>query len=133
MKRVLIYKGEDNFVIWDASTEALLKNAYLSLFNHFDKVQEFYSDINEGELFLEEESLKKKEALRDTPTDHPLYREAMRATAELGRDKDELEGRQIQLWLLGKARAGDDAAAKKILNRRKDYEYENWDVYDVEE
>ena len=52
MNRILLYKGKDCELAWDASTTELAEHALLSLFKLLDEVWGFYSDLREMQSAL---------------------------------------------------------------------------------
>ena len=51
MEKVMIYRGKDFDVLWDASTPELEKWAFVELFKYFDELGA-YNEIKENRLYL---------------------------------------------------------------------------------
>jgi len=57
MKRILLYHGKDNYMAWDATTNAQAEQAMIFLFKYIDEVCNFYGDLIEMESELYKKSL----------------------------------------------------------------------------
>ena len=129
MYRVLIYENRKiNPLIWNISSPELERGAFLDLFNYLDKNLGFYPDFEslqeppKPSLTLEQisklpEGRTKKEAFKE----HEEYKSGLTEFREL----------QLQKKLYEQSKKGDANAAKKLLDHRKNYEYENWTINDV--
>lgn len=131
MKKVLIYENRKSAPeIWDVSTLELRRKAFLSLFNLLDDTWQAYEDLKELE-----EPKKPSMTLEDIAK---LSAGKVRKTAE---EEHEEYNRELQEYNLAKrhksmydkAKAGDANATHLLLRERVEYEYENWNVYEVNE
>jgi hypothetical protein len=130
MKRVLIYENrKSSKIIYDISAPELENRAFLSLFKVLDEDWQVYSNLD----ILEEP--KKPSMTLEQISQLP---EGMAKKAAMGEHKDyasELKHynslfAQKKLYIL--AKKGDIFAAKKLLKSRKESEYEQWDIFDVD-
>jgi hypothetical protein len=131
MQRVLVYENRktNGPLIWDASSPALERGAFLDLFNYLNREWEVYSDL----IDLEEPkkptlTLEQIEGL----TEGRVKEEALREHKEYKSGLHEFHKSQLQQKLYEKSKVGDANAVKKLLNERKTYEYEHWTLCDVD-
>lgn len=104
MKQVLIYSNRKmSPVVWDASTPELEKQAFLFLFKYLDEEWQCYGDLEE-------------EITMCGTTPREIY---------------EIGCRKSQMKLYKKAKEGDLMACRRLLEDRKDYEYEYWDLVEI--
>lgn len=119
MKRILVYENRKvGPSYWDASTEELEAGAMLALFKLLDESWQVYGGLEDAE---EMDSAR--------PKGHPdgcmcqgcaIFRKE--AASLPGREKDRLQ----QLELYKRAKKGEAAAARRLLEQRKNYEYEEF-------
>lgn len=126
IRRVLVYENRktDPYYL-DASTEELEAGAYLKLFELLDESWQVYGALKEKE---EKPYFKKPEGHPDGCMCETCvsYRKEEKAIPERERE------RLAQYELYKAAKKGDALAARKLLNQRKDYEYEEFKFVRVE-
>lgn len=125
MKRILVYENRKvDACYFDASTEQLEAGAYLALFKLLDESWQVYGDLKEP-----------VSGWRKLPEGHPEgcmcepcvgYRQEQ---AELPK-REKLRAAEVALYK--RAAAGEAAAARDLLERRKDGEYEEFRFAQVE-
>jgi hypothetical protein len=129
MKKVLMYDNRKcNPEIWDVSTPELKSKAFLNLFKLLDEDWEVYSDL----VGLEEP--KKPSMSLEQIAQLPEGRVRSAAEEEHKEYETDLEEYKLskeQKKLYDLAKKGDANAAQTLLTRRRDYEYETWQIRDV--
>ncbi len=129
VKKVLMYENRKiDPMVLDASTPELEQKAFLKLFNYLDENWEVYAGLKElkepKKPSLTQEqiaSLPEGELKRVALAEHERYPDVYREYKK--------EERQKSLYAL--AKSGDAVAAKRLLESRRDYEYEIWNILNV--
>lgn len=124
-RRVLIYENRktDPYYL-DASTEELEAGAFLKLFEVLDESWQVYSSLKEAE----KPYYKRPEGHVDgcLCDECKAFRKEEKALPN--REQERLE----QFDLYKKAKKGDALSARRLLEKRKDYEYEEFKFAQVE-
>lgn len=129
--KILIYgnrKQDDD--IWDISTPELAEAAYRELFKTLDEYWQVYADLddeeNEEVVPLCEPCGKNLHRLCEDKKECPCVSEDCPAFKRRNGYEQSLKNRQKDLYR--KAKAGDYAAMKKLMDSRTSYEYEEFRI-----
>ena len=111
MKQVLIYENRKiDPIVWDVSTLELRAKAFMALFKILDVDWEAYSDLDD-------------ECVEEGCSHSCTYHKVIEST------RPNLD----QQGLYAAAKDGNAKAAEQLLQMRRDYEYENWVITEMEE
>lgn len=131
--KVLALKSKHSTEYWDATKNE--NAAFLAAFQFNDEL-ESYADLDANEVRDAEQELSDLLALKDGldigGVQKALLREAERMVTELSKAMRYVESLRHQVDLYRKAKKGDGAAAKALFQRREGYEYEGWDIVNVQ-
>ncbi len=127
--KILCYDGKHEREYYDISTPEQEAAAYMRLFLEFDHYWQFYADFEDIEpLTVCEPCLK--DLHRHCEKDNCVCpADSCKSQARAARQRGGQE--QEQKALYDKARAGDSSAAKKLIQIRKDGEYEGTSVIHI--
>jgi len=129
--KILLYENRKiDPICWDVSTPEKEKAGFLALFNYLDKDWGYYDGLEEWEKELADvnELLKKLNSLKEECLKDIFQHEKERLKVQ----KKELEELKQRYFMLQKARNGNAVAAKSLLSQRLEYEYEYWQIIEVE-
>ena len=135
LKRVLVGHGHHGRSYFDASTAELLAAAFLKWFKELDEFGA-YEEYNDDGTAVDDLDLKdqvRQLAELTAALDAGSIPEALRSDAEnkifeLSRVKANLDQWEAFRDLYLQARLGSEAAARKLLELRKDYDSEGWSL-----
>jgi hypothetical protein len=131
-KQVLIWRGKHCDEYWDASGDKEL-GAFLAMFKMLDDNEMYYgiADNTWEDTSKDMEKFKKEhdelKALLPTLPES-LKGEANKKISYAVRNYRELDNLSRQRELYVKAKAGDGLSAKRLIQDRRDYEYEGYDL-----
>lgn len=130
VKKVLMYENRKiDPMFWDVSTSCLEQKAFFNLFNYLDKDWAVYSDLKSLS------SPKKPSLTKDQIDKLPPGRVKETALAEhqaYQRGLKDYEDSNMQKKWYDLAKRGDFPSLMKLLKRRKEHEYEKWNIHKVD-
>jgi len=124
-QKILRWDNKHESVFYDASTPEKEAAAFLRMFQDMDE-QEFYQFDVEYEEKNVTELRALKESVEKGQVPDALVKEAREKLGYLGYHEKLLKNEQTQKALHDRARQGDAKAARKLVDLRHSYEYENW-------
>jgi hypothetical protein len=130
MKKVLMYQNRKSSpLVWDISTSEKENQAYLALFKYLDESWQVYSDLID--LSEPKKPSLSLEVITGLP-DGSLKDQAKREHYEYENAVKELKTKQYQAKLYTSAKKGEVIGAKKLITLRRYYEYEQYDILNIQ-
>jgi len=121
---------------WDISTKEKERAGFLALFNYLDKTWKCYGELERYKEELEKVNLSLNElenVAEDSPSGGAVDEVCKEKIKILEIQKKALEDMKWHNTLLLKARKGDAVAANYLLSNRTSYEYEFWQIIEIDD
>lgn len=137
--KLLVWKFKYDDIYYDISTKAKEEAAYRAMFSELDVEFEVYAELTDTDLKEAEdelaELLKYKAEADEKKLSQFLADNLHRAFADIPSRESYVRGLKKQVALYKKAKAGDYAAIRELLNYRskEDYEYETFRIVETTE
>ncbi|MBI2448869.1 hypothetical protein HYV49_01085 [Candidatus Pacearchaeota archaeon] len=133
MKKVLMYKGKYENLFYDVSTEELKSESFLKLFNFLDRDVIAYVNLTSDEKEPICSFCNNSGKVSSTNCGITRQLDCPDCGGNIKRDRQYYKNNvKPEREYYNKAKTGDADAAIRLLNHRKKYQYEEWEIYDIQ-